>query len=196
MFLEMFINGAPMRFLIRTGTLVLQLATFLALVTLLSQAATYFTAERYVAGNTPSRLFPVVVVQPAATPATAPKYELLRWSQLTRKDPPPLRPWNLQLPAPEGVFAVPVTGGYEPRVRFSAAETAGGRQRVEVKVTDDDYLIYAAYVTDGATAQPEYFRIWGPTSALIAVFPAFVLTVVFSRLVRRWWTSRKMRRAK
>ncbi len=175
-----------MRFLIRTGTFVLQLATFLALVTLLSQAATYFTAERYVAGNTPSRLFPVVVVQPAAAPTAAPEYELLRWPQLTRKDPPPPRPWNLKLPAAEGVFAVAVTGGFAPRVRFSATEATGGRQRVELKVTDDEYVIYAAYVTDGATAQPEYFRIWGPTSALIAVFPAFVLTVALSRLVRRW----------
>lgn len=187
-----------MRFLIRTGTFVLQLATFLVLVTLLSQAATYFTAERYVAGNTPSRLFPVVVVRPAATSTATstatPEYELLRWPQLTRKDPPPLRPWNLKLPGPEGVFAVAVTGGFEPRVRFSATDATDGRQRVEIKVTDDDYVIYAAYVTDGATAEPEYFRIWGPTSALIAMFPAFVLTVALSRLVRRWIKSRKMRR--
>lgn len=175
-----------MRFLIRTGTLVLQLIIFLALVTLLSQAATYFTAERYAPGNTPSRLFPMVAVQPAITPAMAPEYELLRWPQFVRKDPPPLRPWNVRLPAPEGVFTVPGAGGVESRVRFSAADAAGGRQRVEVKVTDDDYVIYAAYVTDGATAEPEYFRIWGPTSALIAVFPAFVLTVALSRLVRRW----------
>ena len=180
-----------MRFLIRTGTFVLQLATFLALVTLLSQATTYFTAERYVAGNTPSRLFPVVVVRPVATPTASPEYELLRWPQLTRKDPPPLRPWNLKLPLLKGVFAVAVTGGFKPYVRFSATEATDGRQRVEVKVTDDDYVIYAAYVTDGATAQPEYFRIWGPTSALIALFPAFVLTVVLSRLVRRWRERKK-----
>ncbi len=185
-----------MRFLIRTGTFVLQLATFLVLVTLLSQAVTYFTAERYVAGNTPSRLFPVVVVRPAATSTATPEYELLRWPQLTRKDPPLLRPWNLKLPVPEGMFAVAVAGGFEPRVRFSATDATGGRQRVEIKVTDDDYVIYAAYATDGATAEPEYFRIWGPTSALIAVFPAFVLTVALSRLVRRWWISRKMRRTK
>lgn len=185
-----------MRFLIRTGTFVLQLAVFLVLVTLLSQAATYFTAERYAPGNTPSRLFPMVAVQPAATPAAAPEYELLRWPQFVRKDPPPLRPWNVRLPAAEGLFAVPGASGVESRVRFSAADAAGGRQRVEVKVTDDDYVIYAAYVTDGATAQPEYFRIWGPTSALIAVFPAFVLTVALSRLVRRWIKSRKMRRVK
>lgn len=180
-----------MRFLVRTGTFVLQLATFLVLVTLLSQAATYFTAERYAPGNTPSPLFPMVVVQPAATPTAAPEYELLRWPQFNRKDPPPLRPWNLKLPALEGLFAVPGAGGVESRVRFSAAAAGGDRQRVEVKVSDDDYVIYSAYVTDGATAQPEYFRIWGPTSALIAVFPAFVLTVVLSRLVRRWLSRAK-----
>jgi len=175
-----------MRFLIRTGTLILQLVVFLALVALLSQAATFLTAERYVPGNTPSRLFPMVSVQPATNPAAAPEYELLRWPQFVRKDPPPLRPWNVRLPAAEGRFVVRGFDGAESRVQFSAADAAGGRQRVEVKVNDDDYVIYAAYVTDGATAVPEYFRIWGPTSALIAVFPAFVLTVALSRLVRRW----------
>jgi hypothetical protein len=174
-----------MRFLIRSGILALQLAVFFALITVLSWAATYLTAERYAPGNTPSRLFPMVSVQPATNPAAAPEYELLRWPQFVRKDPPPLRPWNVRLPAPEGVFVVRAFDGAESRVRFSAADATGGRQRVEVRVSDDDYVIYAAYVTDGATAAPEYFRIWGPTSALIAVFPAFVLTVALSRLLRR-----------
>ncbi len=185
-----------MRFLIRTGTFILQLMIFFVLVTLLSQAATYLTAERYAAGDTPGTLFPVVVVQPAMTPAAPPQYELLRWPQFTRKDPPPLRPWNSRLPAPEGVFALPVTKGFEPRVNFSAADAADGRQRVEVRAANDDYVVYAAYVTDGTKVVPEYFRIWGPSSALLAVFPAFVLTVVLSRLVRRWIKSRKIRRTK
>lgn len=178
-----------MRFLIRTGTFVLQLAVFFALLTVLSWATTYFTAERYAAGNIPSLLFPVVAVQPA-TPATTPRYELLRWPQLARKDPPPLS-WNLRLPEPKGGFAVPATGGFEPYVHFSAAAAADGRQRVEVKVTEDDYVLYAAYVTDGAKVVPESFRLWGPSSALFAVFPAFVLTVVLSRVV-----TRRLNRAK
>lgn len=170
-----------MRFLIRTGTFVLQLVVFFVLVTLLSYLATYLMAERYSAGDTPPPLFPVVAV----LPETAAHYELLRWPQITRKDPPPL-PWNLRLPEQKGVFTVPVQGGFEPQVRFSTAAVADGRQRVEVKVSDDDYVVYAAYVTDGVKAVPESFRIWGPTSALVALFPAFVLTVALSRLVRRW----------
>lgn len=171
-----------MRFLIRTGTFVLQLTVFFALLTVLSWATTYFTAERYAASHTPSPLFPVVAMQPA-TPAAAPRYELLRWPQLVRKDPPPLS-WNLRLPEPEGRFAVPATGGF-PHVNFSAAATADGRQRVQVKVTEDDYVVYAAYVTDGAKVVPESFRLWGPSSALLAVFPAFVLTLALSRVVMR-----------
>lgn len=174
-----------MRFLIRTGIFALQLAVFFLLLALLSLASTYFTAERYSPGNTPSTLFPVVALQPDAAAAAASKYELLRWQHLTRKDPPPLQR-ELRLPDAQGTFAVPVSGGFEPFVRFSAADTADGRQRVEVKVTEDDYVLYAAYVTDGKTLQAEFFRIWGPSSALIALFPAFVLTVVASRLVRRW----------
>lgn len=179
-----------MRFLIRTGTFVLQLAVFFVLLAALSWATTYFTAERYAASHIPSPLFPLVAVQPAATPAAAPRYELLRWPQLARKDPPPLS-WNLRLPEPKGGFVVPATGGFEPYVHFSAAATADGRQRVEVKVTEDDYVLYAAYVTDGAKVVPESFRLWGPSSALFAVFPAFVLTVALSRVV-----TRRLNRAK
>lgn len=174
-----------MRFLIRAGTILLHLAVFFVLLTLLSMVMTYFTAERYVPGNIPSRLFPLVAVSPPAAPAGAPQYELLRWPQLVRKDPPPLS-WNLRLPAAEGGFAAPVFGGLESHVRFSAVALADGRQRVDIKVTEDDYVIYATYATDGKAAQPEYFRLWGPTSALVALFPAFVLTLVLSRLLGRW----------
>lgn len=174
-----------MRFLIRAGTLLLQLLVFFALVTLLSYATTYFTAERYSEGLTPSRLFPLVALPQAATPPVAPEYELLRWQQYSRKDPPP-PPRNFRLPVPQGVFTVSVTGGFKPVVSFSAADIADGRQRVEVKVTDDDYVVYSGYVTDGTTVKPEYFRIWGPSSTLFAAFPAAVLTFVMSRLFTRW----------
>lgn len=182
-----------MRFLIRTGTFVLQLAVFFVLVTLLSYLSTYLMAERYSAGDTPSRLFPVVAVLPAATPATAAPYELLRWPQITRRDPPPLS-WNLRLPEAKGGFAAAVQGGFESKVGFTAAALADGRQRVEVKVSDDDYVVYVVYVTDGAKVVPESFRIWGPTSALVALFPAFVLTVALFRLLRRWRERKKPER--
>jgi hypothetical protein len=174
-----------MRFLIRTGTFILQLGVFFLLLALLSWAATYLTAERYAPGNTPSRLFPIVALPPATTAGAAPQYELLRWAQITRKDPPPLS-WNLRLPDAQGYFVSPLPGGYEPDVSFSTAALADGRQRVSVKVSDDDYVLYASYVTDGARVEPQSFRVWGPTSALVALFPAFVLTVVMFRLVRRW----------
>lgn len=179
-----------MRFLIRTGTFILQLGVFFLLVTLLSWASTYLTAERYAAGDTPSRLFPIVAVPPATTANAAPQYELLRWAQITRKDPPPLS-WNLRLPDAQGFFVSPLPGGYEPDVSFSTLALADGRQQVNVKVGDDDYVLYASYVTDGARVEPQSFRIWGPTSALVALFPAFVLTIVLSRLVRRWRERRK-----
>lgn len=179
-----------MRFLIRTGNFILQLVVFFLLVTLLSWASTYLTAERYAPENTPSRLFPVVAIAPDAAPGTAPQYELLRWSQIMRKDPPPLS-WTLRLPDAEGHFVSPTPGGYEPDVSFSTAAVADGRQRISVKVGDDDYVLYSSYVTDGVKIVPESFRIWGPTSALVALFPAFVLTVVLGRLFRRWRSKTK-----
>lgn len=180
-----------MRFLIRTGNFILQLVVFFLLVTLLSWGSTYLTAERYAAGDTPSRLFPVVAIAPDAAPGAAPQYELLRWSQITRKDPPPLS-WTLRLPDAQGFFVSPVPpGSYEPDVSFSTAALADGRQRVKVRVGDDDYVLYSNYVTDGVKIVPESFRIWGPTSALVALFPAFVLTVVLGRLLRRWRSKTK-----
>lgn len=178
-----------MRFLIRTGTFVLHLVVFFVLVTLLSLATTYFTAERYAGGGTPSRLFPLVALPPGAAEAV-PQYQLLRWLQFTRKDPPPPQ-WNMRLPVPSGEFTEAVIGGFAPHVRFSTTPLADGRQRVEVKVSDDDYVLYAAYATDGKSVQPESLRVWGPSSALLAVFPAFVLTLVMSRLARRYFNRAK-----
>jgi len=171
-----------MRFLFRTGILIAQLLVFLVLMTVISLATTYFTAERYPEGATPVRLFPVIALPLAATDPL--RYELLRWPDITRKDPPP-PPRNLRLPQPAGEFEVPVFGSFKPYVRFTARDAADGRQRVELKVTEDDYVIYAAYVTDGNTVAPKYFRVWGPSSLLLAVFPAFVLVLVLGRLLRR-----------
>ncbi len=180
-----------MKFLVRTGTFVLQLAVFFALLALLSYLTTYFTAERYTPRDNASTLFPLVALAPDTVASAAPKYELLRWPQLARKDPPPLK-WNLRLPVAKGEFTTHASGGFEPFVRFSAVNAADGRQRVDVTVTDDDYVLYATYSSDGAKAQPEILRIWGPTSALFAVFPAFMLTMVFSRLFRRWRERRRV----
>ena len=171
-----------MRFLVRTGILIVQLLVFLALTTVISLGTTYFTAERYPEGAIPVRLFPVIALPPAATAPL--QYELLRWPDITRTDPPP-PPRTLRLPQPAGEFEVPAFGAFKPYVRFTTGDAGDGRQRVELKVTEDDYVIYAAYVTDGSTAVPEYFRVWGPSSVLLAVFPAFVLALVTGRLLRR-----------
>ncbi|MBX3662216.1 MAG: hypothetical protein KF804_07195 [Burkholderiales bacterium] len=171
-----------MRFMVRTGILIAQLAAFFVLMALISLGTTYLTAERYAEGSTPVRLFPVISLPPGA--ANPPRYELLRWPDVTRKDPPP-PPRELRLPEPAGEFDVPARGGFAPMVRFAAHDAGDGRQRVELRVTEDDYVIYAAYVTDGGTVAPEYFRVWGPSSALLAVFPAFVLALVLGRLLRR-----------
>jgi len=171
-----------MRFLVRTGILMAQLVSFIALMTVISLGTTYFTAERYPAGVTPVSRFPVITLPAAAT--DPPRYELLRWPDITRKDPPP-PPRNLRLPQSAGGFEVTAMGAFKPYVRFTTSDAAGGRQRVELKVTEDDYVIYAAYVTDGSTVAPEFFRVWGPSSLLLAVFPAFVLALVLGRLLRR-----------
>lgn len=171
-----------MRFLIRTGILILQLTVFFLLMAVISLATTYFTAERYTEGATPTRLFPVIVLPPDA--AGPPRYELLRWLDITRKDPPP-PPRRLRLPQAESRFEPAVIGKFQPVVQFETRDMPDGRQRVEVKVTEDDYVIYAVYLTDGKAVAPQSFRVWGPSSALLAVFPAFVLTLVLGRLLRR-----------
>lgn len=182
-----------MRFLIRTGTLLLQLVTFLLLTTLFSYVTTFATAERYAGEGEPSRLFSMVAVQPAG-PAFAPvQYQLLRWAN--RKGTDPATAPNFRLPEAEGQFYLPKTGDYEPFVRFSASNEADGQLRVAVTLTDDDYVVYSTYITDGVNVTPVNFRIWGPTSALLGLIPATVMTWVLSRLVAWWWRRRKAARA-
>lgn len=171
-----------MRFMLRTGIFIAQLLVFLALMVVISWGTTYFTAERYPEGATPVRLFPLIATRPGAV--NPPQYELLRWLDVTRKDPPP-PPRELRLSQAAGEFEAAARGGFRPHVRFNTRDAGDGRQRVELKVTEDDYVIYAIYVTDGKTVAPESFRVWGPSSALLAVFPAFVLALVLGRLLRR-----------
>lgn len=179
-----------MRFLIRTGTLLLQLVTFLALTSLLSYVITYATAERYGGPGEPSRLFPVVAVQPAAPgSATAQQYQVLRWGNLKGGDPG-IAP-QFRLPEREGHFVLPNAGGFEPFVSFRTAAEADGRLRVKVTLTDDDYVLYSTYVTDGKIVTPVDFRVWGPSSAFLALIPATVLTWGLSRLIAWLWRRRK-----
>jgi hypothetical protein len=178
-----------MRFLKSTGVLLLQLATFLALMSVLSYLTTFATAERYAGIGEPSRLFPMVVVQPAESPSAKPQYQLLRWSN--RKGMEGAAAPDFRLPEREGQFELPKIGDYEPLVRFTVDNEADGRLRVAVTVTDDDYVVYSTYITDGASVTPVNFRVWGPSSALLALIPATVLTWGLSRGVAWWWRRRK-----
>lgn len=176
-----------MSFLKRTGRLLLQLLTFLVLMSVLSKAITFVTAERYTGVGEPNRLFPIVAVPQAAESAGAGmKYQLLRWGRLRDLPPAP----RFKLPEPEGTFELPPVGDYEPLVRFETSSEADGRVRVKVTVTDDDYVLYSTYVTDGTTITPVNFRIWGPSSALLALIPAVVLTWGFGRLAAWLWRRR------
>ncbi len=179
-----------MRILKRAGRLVLQLAVFLVLITVLSKAITHVTAERYTPGvGEPNRLFPVVALQSAESGAAAGQYRLLRWGNL-RTLPPSAAP-RFRLPVAEGGFSLPQSGGFEPFVRFSASDGADGRQRVSVTLTEDDYVLYSNYLTDGTTLTPLNFRIWGPSSMLLALIPAVVLTWALGRLAAWWWRRRE-----
>lgn len=178
-----------MRFLIRTGTVLLQLVTFLALMSLLSYLTTFVTAERYTGVGEPSRLFAMVAVKPAGSPSAKTQYQLLRWPG--RKGMEGGAAPDFRLPEKEGQFELPRTGDYQPLVRFDAEPQADGRLRVAVTVTDDDYVVYSTYITDGASVTPVNFRVWGPSSALLALIPATVLTWGLSRWVAWWWRRRK-----
>lgn len=153
-------------------------AVFVVLLTAISKLTTYFTAERYFEGAVPSRIFPVI----KATGSTPP-YELLRWHQVKAAATEAAQPFKLT--ENEGRFTVPDRSDYEPEVHFRTGAAETGRQRIEISVYEDDYTIHAAYETDGSIVRPEYLRVWGPSSVLLAVFPAFVLTLIFARVWRR-----------
>jgi hypothetical protein len=178
-----------MRLLISSGKLLLQFATFMALMALISYATTFATAERYSAGNEPSRLFSMVAVQPAGSSSAPVQYQLLQWAK--RKGSDGAAAPHFRLPEREGGFALPGTGDFEPFVRFRMVEEADGRQRVAVTLTDDDYVVYSTYITDGVTVTPVNFRIWGPSSAMLALIPATVITWALTRLAAWLWRRRK-----
>jgi len=175
-----------MSFLKRSGRILLQLATFFVLMVVLSKATTFVTAERYAGVGEPNRLFPLVAVPQPGDEATA-KYQLLRWVALRNLTPAP----RFKLPEAAGRFTLPAVKGFEPVVEFSSAAEADGRQRVAVTMTDDDYVLYSTYLTDGTNITPVNFRIWGPSSMLLALIPSVVLTWAFSRVVAWWWRRRK-----
>ena len=175
-----------MAFMMRTGRMLLQLLTFLLLLAVLSKAITFVTAERYAGVGEPSRLFPIVAVR--QPPAAAMQYELLRWGSLRNLTPADVP--RFSLPDVQGAFALPKVGEFEPSVRFHTAPEADGRVRVSVTLNDDDYVLYSTYITDGSRITPVNFRIWGPSSMLLALIPAVVLTWGLSRLVA-WWLRRR-----
>ena len=175
-----------MPFLLRTGRLMLQLVVFLLLMGVLSRAITFVTAERYAGVGEPNRLFPLVAV-PQPPDAAAAKYQLLRWGNLRDLPPAP----RFSLPEPDGAFVLPRVGNFEPSVQFRSQPEAEGRVRVEVTVNEDDYALYSTYVTDGTSITPVNFRIFGPSSMLLALIPSVVLTWGLSRLAAWWWRRRK-----
>lgn len=175
-----------MPFLLRTGRLMLHLVVFLLLMGVLARAITFVTAERYSGVGEPNRLFALVAV-PQPPDAAAGKYQLLRWGALRQLPPAP----RFSLPEPSGSFVLPRNGSFEPSVQFSSRPEADGRVRVEVTVNEDDYTLYSTYITDGTAITPVNFRIFGPTSMLLALIPSVVLTWGLSRLVAWWWRRRK-----
>lgn len=179
-----------MPFLKRIGHMLLQLVIFLVLLSALSKAITFVTAERYTGVGEPNRLFPIVAVpQPgdAIEGQASAKYQLLYWGRLRELSPAP----RFRLTEPEGEFELPAIGEYVPLVRFNVTPEADGRSRIRVKVTDDDYVLYSTYVTDGSSITPVNFRIWGPSSMLLALIPSAVLTWAFKRMAAWWWRRRK-----
>ena len=156
-----------MPFLIRSGRLMLQLVLFLVLMNVLSKAITFVMAERYTGEGEPNRLFSIVAM-PQLPPAQ-----------------------RFKLPEPAGEFALPKVGDFEPKVQFNTTPETDGRTKVAVTVKNDDYVLYSTYITDGTTITPVNFRIWGPTSMLLALIPAVVLTWAFNRMAVWWWQRRK-----
>lgn len=167
-----------MTLLKKLGRALLLFAVFIALLMGIGRLTTYFTAERYFEGAVPSRLFPVVKV--VAEPA---RYELLRWHQVKAAAAESAQPFRLK--ENKGSFTIPDNSGYDPEVRFKVGAGADGRQRIEVDVIEDDYVIHAAYETDGTVVKPEYLRVWGPSAMLLALFPSAVLTLIFARVLKR-----------
>ena len=179
-----------MRTLAKLGLILLYLAAFFAITTLLAEGFSYLTAESYAQDATPiSRSFPVVAVGPSGPTSTGGKYQLIRWSEMEK-----YRRWasplSFKLPELHGYFRLPMDGEYQPSVVFKIIETTGDRQLIAVTSMEDDYVFYSKYVTDGNTVWPKSLRIWGPSSAMAALVPGLVLTWLLGRVIAWAWRKR------
>jgi hypothetical protein len=176
-----------MPFLIRSGRLMLHLVLFLVLMNVLSKVITFVMAERYAGEGEPNRLFSIVAVpQKPDEPEPGAKYQLMLWARL--RDLPPAQ--RFKLPEAAGEFALPKVGDFEPKVQFNTTPETDGRTKVAVTVNNEDYVLHSTYITDGTTITPVNFRIWGPTSLLLALIPAVVLTWASNQSVKWWWRRR------
>ena len=119
-----------MRIVLRIGLVFVQCVVFLVIAAVSAKAYSYLTAETYLPGDAPTRRFPVIGVRQHDPGSRAPQYQLLRWAEIeeTRRRDPQM---TFNLPQPEGRFALPKQGDFEPQVVFKVLETTSNGQRGE-----------------------------------------------------------------
>jgi hypothetical protein len=178
-----------MRWIIRIVLLSLQVVILFVLLVLGSQAWSHLTAETYDHGATPSGLFPLVATRQAEPATGKTEYQVVRWRDISQSKSSAL-PLTFTLPEPQARFRLERVGGFEPVVIFKATARPGGRQLIEVKLSDDDYQFFSRYATDGTTVWPEYLRIYGISSTMMVFFPALILTWLLGRVVAWLWKRR------
>ena len=118
----------------------------------------------------------------------------LRWDEYQAHPPAPGGRVLLLSPR-RGGFTLEPIGSVTPRVDFEVLEDTGGRQRIAVTWSDDDYQRHSRYVTDGVRVAPEYFRIWGAGMVFVGIVPGVLAAWLLGRGLRRLWRRRRTQRA-
>ncbi len=160
-----------------TILLAAQIVVFVATTGAGSIAWSHLQATTFEDGAEPPRRFPMVVASNGG-------YHLMRWAER----PPSMKGVpgvGYRLPEREGRFPLEPIGEFVPEVSFQVLDERAGRQRIAVTWSDDDYMTFSRYVTDGTTVTPEYYRIWGGMMALLGLPVGVLAAWLLGRVVRR-----------
>jgi hypothetical protein len=175
------------RLALGVASLAFHLVAILLLTGLASLAYSYLVAERFADDAQPPGHFPLVA-------SVGDGYRLLRWDEYQAHPPAPGGRALLLSPR-RGGFTLDPIGSVTPRVDFEVLEDTGGRQRIAVTWSDDDYQRHSRYVTDGVRVAPEYFRIWGAGMVFVGIVPGVLAAWLLGRGLRRLWRRRRTQRA-
>lgn len=170
----------------RAVILVTELLTFLLGTAALAYFMSFAGAIEPAPGEPPPDRFPVLVHEAAAgAPPGAKAYEVMPWSEWTRRAAS--RP-GASLLLPERSGSIPLGNGTHATFRSEPQDAS--RQVVELRWRTADGEQVSRYIARAREIEPQYFRTLDGNTLLTSAIAAFLLSFFLGRALRTRWLSR------